>query len=398
MKNTMNKYIKDIKFAIVIFGCLMASCSKMDDYRDDFVPQGEISYPGRIDSVTAFPGHNRLMLTGLLTSDPKITQVKVYWNSYKDSIVQNITRTSNVDTVRLLIDDIEENTWNFTLYTLDAQNNESVPVNVSGNVYGEKYMNSLNERLVESAELTESGAVIYWKEAGYLDGIISTEVKYTATDGSIKSVYVEPEEDLLVIPDYQLGNDFECRSLYMPTSLCIDTFYTAFTTQGLRQDISELYLKNTNSPIQYSVWDGWRWGVPADWTVNDAVKNANGYGGFEMRSGVGFISLEAGWGLPAVPNGKIYQSITLPAGKYSFEIDLGPNGSGGTKYIVAALGETMPDFDQVYNESLTYANVTDRSIQFELEEESVVSVGFVCNLPGNGEYCKIGSVKLMSLP
>ena len=53
-----------------------------------------------------------------------------------------------------------ENVWSFTLYTFDSLGNHSVPVNKSGEVYGDKYLASLNNRLIESAELTDTGTVL----------------------------------------------------------------------------------------------------------------------------------------------------------------------------------------------------------------------------------------------
>jgi len=384
---------------MTVFVIVFAACSEMDDYKD-YVDGGEITYPGIIDSVKAHPGHNRLLLTGLLSSDPKITGVKVYWNSNKDSVVQNITRSTGIDTVRFLLENMAENVYSFTFYTFDAQGNLSVPVSKTGEVYGDKYLASLNNRLIESAELTDTGTVIVWGEAGYLDGLISTEVVYMKENGDQGIAYQKTSdaESAMVLKDYHSGTKFSYRSLFMPDSMCIDTFYTDFDEQGVLENVTSQYLKNADAPIQYSEWDGSRWGIPADWTTNDAVRNANGYGGFEMKSGVGFFSMEAGWGLPAVENGKIYQTITLPAGNYSFEIDLGENGSAGTKYIVAAEGDELPDFEYVADQSLGYAGVTSGKISFELPEQTVVSLGFVCDLPGNGEYCKIGAVRLFSHP
>ncbi len=384
---------------MIVCAMVVAACSKMDDYKE-YITGGEITYPGIIDSVEAHPGHNRVLLTGLLTSDPKITGVKVYWNNKKDSAVQDVVRSAGVDTVKFLLENMAENVWSFTLYTFDAQGNLSVPVNKSGEVYGDKYLASLNNRLIESAELTDTGTVVVWGEAGYLDGLVSTEVVYTKTNGDQSTVFQEASdgESTMVLKDYKSGTKFSYRSLFMPDTMCIDTFYTDYDERGVLADITGQYLKNADAPIQYSDWDGSRWGIPADWTTNDAVRNASGYGGFEMRSGVGFLSMEAGWGLPAVENGKIYQTITLPAGNYSFEIDLGANGSAGTKYMVAAVGDELPDFADVSSQSLAYASVTSGEISFELPETATIAIGFVCNLPGNGEYCKIGAVRLFSLP
>jgi hypothetical protein len=163
-------------------------------------------------------------------------------------------------------------------------------------------------------------------------------------------------------------------------------------------DVTADYLTNYSEPFEYSEWDGSRWGTLAGWTSNDDIKNAGGYGGYEWRNGtLGVLSMEAGWGLPAVPNGKIYQTFSLPAGFYTFEVELESNGSAGTKYMVVSEGDTLPDFSNIADESVVYTDIANQSITFYIGEETEISLGFVCNLPGNGEYVKVLKVSLLNL-
>ena len=162
-------------------------------------------------------------------------------------------------------------------------------------------------------------------------------------------------------------------------------------------DITSDYLTNYSEPFEYAEWDGSRWGNLADWITNDNMKNAGGYGGYEWRNGsIGVLSMEAGWGLPAVPNGKIYQTFTLTPGFYTFEVELDANGSAGTKYMVVSTGDTLPDFSNVADEAIVYTDIANQAITFYVEEESQISLGFVCNLPGDGEYVKVTKVSLLS--
>src|SRR5215208_5798550 len=98
-----------ISVAAVIF----FACGKMDDTYKDFIKNGEIIYTGRVDSVQAYAGKNRIGLSMLLVSDPKITKVKVFWNNGRDSAVQNVVRTIGVDTVRFLLTNLTEGTYSF---------------------------------------------------------------------------------------------------------------------------------------------------------------------------------------------------------------------------------------------------------------------------------------------
>jgi hypothetical protein len=77
-----------VKPYVIITLCMIAAfgaCRKMDDYKDKYLSEGSITYAGKIDSVKAHPGDGRIMLSGLLIADPKITQLRIYWNNKADS-------------------------------------------------------------------------------------------------------------------------------------------------------------------------------------------------------------------------------------------------------------------------------------------------------------------------
>src|SRR5690606_12463288 len=173
-----------------------------------------------------------------------------------------------------------------------------------------------------------------------------------------------------------------------------------YVPKFIKQDLTATYLKNAGTNFAYSSINGNRWGILADWTTNNAIKNASGYGGFERRSNVGFISLEAGWGLPNVTNGHIYQTVTLPAGTYTFEIGGLEQNTGGTRYMLAAEGTTLPDVSNVTYQALAFATLDVKIITFTLTEETTVSLGFAATLTGTGstgQYSKIAWVKLSSI-
>jgi len=191
------------------------------------------------------------------------------------------------------------------------------------------------------------------------------------------------------LPDYAIGTEFKYRTMFLPDTSCIDTFYSAYSTA----EPSVVYLLNLGNQFSYADWDGSRWGVLANWITNDDTKNAGGdkYGGYELRGGVGVLSFEAGWGLRAVPNGKIYQTTTLPAGDYTFQPVGIEGGSAGVIYSVVANGNELPDFDDIEDNSIASQRVTvaGESLKFHLDKTTAVAIGFVANMPDVGSYFKI---------
>ncbi len=124
----LKNYIVLIRRSLCICVAFLAACSKMDDTYDEFIKDGEIVYIAKVDSVNAYPGNNRLGLSMLLISDPRISKVKVYWDAggQGDSTEKAIQRTADVDTVRFSFNKLAEGTYTFYIYTYD---NAGPPLN-----------------------------------------------------------------------------------------------------------------------------------------------------------------------------------------------------------------------------------------------------------------------------
>lgn len=372
---------------------LLGACSKRDAYKS-FLEEKEIKYTGKADSVKVYPGRNRIKLSWLLTGDPKVSRCKVYWNARTDSAEVSVKRTDDVDTISLILEDMNEGAYNFDIYTFDDSGNRSVLVSASGISYGSQYQASLLNRAVKSAELKEDKGVTVWYDA---DGTaIGTEVKYRNNAGNTRSLLLEAGADSLILPDYKAGSKFEYRTLYLPDSAAIDTFYTDHETTGLTEDITRLYLKNPGDPFEHADWDGNRWGLLKDWKVNDAVKNQSGYGSFDGINGGGYLSMEKWTGQPEITNGKIYQTITLPAGRYSFEASFEANSVQDPAYKAVAAGSTLPDVSDIGN-ALASAPLA-APLSFELSSQATVSIGFVATLTQDKQNFRAHWVRLYKLP
>src|SRR5688500_14191658 len=104
--------IKTLKISLLLLASaalmLTASCEKMGDTYSGYLKGGEITYPGKADSLAAFPGNKRIALQWLIMSDPKIVKAVVFWNNRLDSLIVPIQKTSQVDTIRLTLPNMEE--------------------------------------------------------------------------------------------------------------------------------------------------------------------------------------------------------------------------------------------------------------------------------------------------
>ncbi|MGE9311058.1 DUF4998 domain-containing protein [Niabella sp. CJ426] len=397
----------NVMFALMVCALIVVlpSCMKEDDYKK-FTEGGEISYTGKLDSIKVFSGRNRVVIQGLLIADPKVTKCVIYWNNRADSAVIPVTRTENVDTLKVELRNMLEGVHNFTIYTYDNLGNQSVPTYKSGRAYGDRYISSLSNRPINNAFTDEAGLTsIEWGVMDRLSGIFATDVTYTDASNEKKVLRVPVDSALTRLDNFKEKTDIQFRTMFIPDTLSIDTFYTTSTTRYIpkfsQADITTTYLKNVGPNVNYSsINSGNRWGILSDWTSNTAIKNASGFGGYERRSNVGFISLEAGWGLPNVTDGKIFQTITLPAGSYRFAVVMNEFNSGGSRYLSVAAGNDLPNAADVTGSSIAFSNLESKVLNFTLTGPTTVSIGFVCSLTGTsgtGMYSKIASVKLYSI-
>ncbi len=213
--------------------CLVAllgfpSCSDMNDNYEVFLKDGETIYPGKADSLKTFSGNHRIMLQWLLVSDPTVSRAKIYWNTKQDSLELPIQRTLGVDTVRVIVPNLDERTYTFTIYTFDNKGNKSVSSEVSGVAYGDVYISSLLRRAYTKVAVTSGKLVITWKAAQKQS--VGDELVYTVNTGTEKTILVPVTETTTTLADYQTGTSFKYRSLYLPEETAIDTFYTDFIT------------------------------------------------------------------------------------------------------------------------------------------------------------------------
>ncbi|GEC70952.1 protein of unknown function [Flavobacterium flevense] len=351
MKNLRNILIT--AFATILIVLVHSCSSNADDYLK-FTEGGAISYTGKMDSLKILPGRDRIKIEGLIISDPKVSELRVYWDTKKDSVVIPINRTSGVDMVSTFIENLPENIYNFEVKTFDAKGNSSVSQYITAQTYGTRYQASLTDRkIVNSSLSSDLSLTINFATMDLTTGAFATEIVYTDGSDVEHTITVPVTQNQLVVPNYKIGSKFKQRSLFLPVKTAIDTFYTDFVSKD-PQVIDLTYLiKNNKRPFVASSFSG-RWGTLADWTTNDACKNHDGYGGIDFGccgNPPATINLESGWGSPVITNGKIYQTITLEAGTYIFNAPLLASGSGLNSgytlsdyvYLAVAKGSILPD-------------------------------------------------------
>lgn len=128
------------------------------------------------------------------------------------------------------------------------------------------------------------------------------------------------------------------------------------------------------------------------WTLENSVTEGNITTGAHVDKGKSScLTVTTKWDNFAtlLKDHKVYQTVTLAAGYYTFEAmyDSNYEGQCGESYIVAAVGNTLPvtaELDQAlaYSTMKPKEQATTNKVTFILTEETTVSLGLLVNMSG----------------
>ena len=212
---------------IVVFYIMFAHCTSYDEYKK-FMPDGEIIYPQKADSLKTYPGRNRMLLEWALV-DPKVTSCIVTYEQagIQGSITVPLQDRSDYvnDTIRLIIPDLEETTYRFKIVSYDDFGHASLTVEAEAFVYGEMYERSLLNRIVKNVSADEAWrTILEWYEGD--DNEIGIHLNYTDVNGGNHSMIVAQSETSTILQDdINMGAQLSYYTMYKPVPSAIDTFY-----------------------------------------------------------------------------------------------------------------------------------------------------------------------------
>lgn len=202
----------------------------------------------------------------------------------------------------------------------------------------------------------------------------------------------------------QLANPdrYELNSAINTTLVIIDVNALVI---GPAVNITSAYILNPGSPFVAAAMNGNRWGTLKDWKANNAVLSHGGVGGYSFDGDGACMDLESGWGSPLIANGKIYQTVTLPAGTYAFDPSGGAWKWQGTKdpaYVVVAPGmDSLPDYNNIVNNTAVLNSRIAQPqglVTFQLTTSAKVTMGIVVNYILDQQGFKSTKVALYNYP
>lgn len=221
----MKNIYKVCCFLVLAF--LVHACTKDDTAFKSYLKDGEIVYPGRVSPVITKPGNLRTGLWWNPSPDPSIVRYVIYWNNKTDSMVVNSTSHKPSDTIKVVIPNLKEYTYAFTVYSYDAEGRKSVPVEVNNvRVFGPLYQSGLLNRPYNASNpyvLNADGSLqLNFNVPDTIN--ISTVIKYTNKSNAAAEKILLPADNSALITDYKLGSEIQYLSSYIPGKGALDVF------------------------------------------------------------------------------------------------------------------------------------------------------------------------------
>jgi len=264
------KEIKKYLVLIVLSVFIFSSCKDTFEIHEEYIKGGEIIYTNKVDSLTTLPGNYRVMIEGYITNAFNVKQIEVLWNKGQDSKLFDYSKSqSKTDTLHLLIDGLEEKTYEFEVYSKDSDGNRSVRVLTYGTAYGDIFSSSLVPRNIKTFGFTKDTVFLTFKHSDELTR--KTEIKYTDTDNNEVIVEVEPDEKDAKLPHLDDSKSLEYRTFYVPTPKDEngnETSIDQFPSEWLAYDYP-VYLRTVLESMTFEPVLG---GVKATWDNPDAIE------------------------------------------------------------------------------------------------------------------------------
>lgn len=247
---------------------------------------------------------------------------------------------------------------------------------------------------ITSGKLVKAGGEIIIAGERLASAVLN---KITIGGKEANATSISANEIRATVPDDFAGGKVALTFDGIPLEVVSD-MGLVLVTAGM--DLTDYVLKNCKSPIQ-GIGSG-EWQLPADWEMNDMVRN-NVAG---KQNDV--IAFQRGWGKNALYNAKMWQVAKLPAGKYKLQATCTASNIAekdavkNFAYILIARGtgeNDIPNIENIQSSSNCVYNGDGRQQPGNLETEVIeltetteIVVGFLINIDANNCYFKVSDM------
>ncbi|MFD2599447.1 DUF4998 domain-containing protein [Sphingobacterium corticis] len=226
---------------LIMLLCMIASnslfmrCTPADHFYSEYLENGERIYPGRPDSIEFRTGNNRAAIRAKISPDSRVVKMRVSWG--RDNEIEiPILREEIAEYKQVIIPNVPEGSYTFEIRTYDQEGNQSMRSEIFGRVYGQTYIANLNNRIINNLEVLANNQVrLNWFVESRDTTQLGANITYPTLSGDSTKIFVPSEINQILLPDIDLSGTLTYQTLYKPSSLAIDTFYTQSVTVRSRE-------------------------------------------------------------------------------------------------------------------------------------------------------------------
>lgn len=226
----MRKNILIFLFGCLVLGLAFTGCEKNAGDYSKYLDKAEGVYPGRPVSMTISQGYNKAAIHILMSPDPRVIKMRIYWNNRRDSIETVITSSDLAQYKVLNIPSIPEGVYTFEAVTFDVGGKRSVTLQKTGSVLGNNYISGLFNRVLKSKILVNGvNAVSWYSETDTASIMAGVKVTYPLRTGGTAVVFTPKLRDTTLLTDAMPLGKMIIKTAYLPKN-AIDTFYSKLDT------------------------------------------------------------------------------------------------------------------------------------------------------------------------
>ena len=215
--------MKQLLLITFIFSFCLVSCTKKESGNS----KEESVVAGKISGLSSFAGRDRIKLIWKQppSSEGQVAKYRVFWNNNADSLEVAAPATGMVTAV---INDLAESSYTFSVYSYDNKGDRSEKTSVNGHAYGSVYEATLANREIKDTVFNTitKAAVITWNTSDTT--AVASEIQFNDSMEVLHIVVALTTTESTTLNGYKSGSVFAYRTLFLPESEAIDTFFTAY--------------------------------------------------------------------------------------------------------------------------------------------------------------------------
>jgi hypothetical protein len=275
-----------MKFIVLAALLLVAffGCTDTFEVHEKYIDGGEIIYTSKVTNLVALSGNKRIKIIGTITNAYSVNEILVTWNNQQDSKTFLYTNSEKVtDTLELIIDNLEEKSYQFQVISKNSGGKKSVAARVFGNVYGNIFQATLSARKVNSTSYNIATQTGYANLGLPYNLTRNTQVKYTNSNGNEAVAEDMVDNSQIALPQIDLTKPISYRTFYVPSpkdalgnETSLDTFVSDWKIFTPDVSIGPVIMSFTFDSILGGVVAKWNNANNLDLTFNFSSTDING--------------------------------------------------------------------------------------------------------------------------